>query len=283
MATDAVSVPQTAHTPGRTWLAANAFFAILERDLMVTLREFVPSATLTLHTVDGDVVAGSMLPGAATALHRQDGEIWVGLQVQHDYGDASRDLAAAIEAARAVGPGDVAGVTSAPGEGPRLQDLVTGVGEVTVHDGFDWWVGVDLDEAMRHALDEANAMVAPTVRLPGVEAAYWTRVGEGDGTREFLRWAMPEDEEPLLDSLARLHQRGETVLVDGARMIGMFRALGVLVPVWSLPEGTGADALTEPAARFREALVADLAEGGELSSEARATRAGLASRQVTLR
>ena len=40
------------------------------------------------------------------------------------------------------------GLTDPPGEGPRLQDLVTGDSlQVTVHDGFDFWVAdVDDDE-----------------------------------------------------------------------------------------------------------------------------------------
>ena len=62
----------------------------------------------------------------------------------------------------------------------------------------------------------------------------------------------------------------------------MFRAHGLLAPVWDLPVGTGAEVLEEPAATF----AADLDEalkGGELSAAERSARAGLANRQVTIR
>src|SRR5690349_7961132 len=64
---------------------------------VVALREFVPSATapLTLREpTDRTVLLCSLLPGASAALVREDGTIWLGLQVQHAYGDPSRDLGA---------------------------------------------------------------------------------------------------------------------------------------------------------------------------------------------
>ncbi len=68
MATDAVSVPQTAHAPGRTWLAANAFFAILERDLVVTMREFVPFLLQALmQPLFFLFIFGKVLPGIGLA------------------------------------------------------------------------------------------------------------------------------------------------------------------------------------------------------------------------
>jgi hypothetical protein len=94
---------------------------------------------------------------------------------------------------------------------------------------------------------------------------------------------MPEPEGPLLDALARLHASGRDVLVDGSRFVGMFRAHGLLAPVWDLPLGTGAEVLEEPAARFAADLREALAEAAELTAEERAARAGLANRQVTLR
>lgn len=81
----------------------------------------------------------------------------------------------------------------------------------------------------------------------GVTSAYWTRMG-----KEFLRWVRPEPEYELLDALARLQARRETDLEEGARLIGAFRACGVLVPVWELNPGTEADELTEPCRRFEE-------------------------------
>jgi hypothetical protein len=62
----------------------------------------------------------------------------------------------------------------------------------------------------------------------------------------------------------------------------MFRAHGLLVPVWDLPVGTGAEVLEEPAARFAAELDKALAKG-DLTPEERSARAGLANRQVTIR
>ncbi len=63
----------------------------------------------------------------------------------------------------------------------------------------------------------------------------------------------------------------------------MFRAHGLVVPVWDLPVGTGAEALEEPAAAFGGRLEEALAETGDLSPDERAARVELANRQVTLR
>ena len=115
-----------------------------------------------------------------------------------------------------------------------------------MHEGFDYWVADEADPSgLAAALDQANASANPTARLASVEAAYWTNVGP----KEHLRWVMPEPEDRLLDALARLHAAGQDGLVAGrSRFVGMFRAHGLLTPVWDLPVGTGAEALEEPAA-----------------------------------
>jgi len=253
-----------------------------ETDL-IALREFVPSATAPLKVKGSDrtVTLCSLLPGAVPALVRENGDILLGLQVQHAYGDPSRDLAAVLTAALDAEPGSMVGLTESPGEGPTFQELVEGDLEVTVHSGFDFWVDEveDADGSMAAVLEQANGAVSPTVRLDGVESAYWTELGE----REFLRWVRPEDEDALLDALARLHAAGEDHLVEGGRLIGMFRAHGVLVPVWDLPPGTGADALVAPVAAFAEKISATLADSRPLETNERSVRAGLASRQLTIR
>jgi hypothetical protein len=55
------------------------------------------------------------------------------------------------------------------------------------------------------------------------------------------------------------------------------------VPVWDVPVGTEAADLAGPVAEIAEALQAELASGRPLTGEERGTRAGLASRQLTLR
>ncbi len=252
---------------------------------IVALRELVPAATAPLTLAaepDRTVQLCSLLPMAAPAMVRDSGEIWLGLQVQHNFGDPARDLGAVLTKALSAEPG-IVGLTDPPGEGPRLQDLVTGDRlQVTVHDGFEFWIG-DVDEgdraAMAAALEQANTAALPTARLTTVEAAYWTDVG----SKEHLRWVMPEPEDRLLDALARLHAAGRDGLVEGSRFVGMFRAHGLLAPVWDLPLGTGPEPLEDPAERFAADLAAALAETAELTAEERSARSGLANRQVTIR
>lgn len=253
---------------------------------VVAMRELVPAATapLTLSEASGavgrEVQLCTLLPMAAPAMVRDSGAVWLGLQVQHHFGDPARDLGAVLLKALEAEPG-IVGLTDPPGPGPRLQDLVTGDRlDVTVHDGFGYWVAdVEDQDALGPALDQANEAATPTARLTSVEAAYWTDVG----TKEHLRWVMPEPEDQLLDALARLHAAGRDELVPGSRLVGMFRAHGLLAPVWDLALGTGAEALEEPADRFARDLADALADGSDLTSEQRAARNGLANRQVTIR
>jgi Family of unknown function (DUF5926)/SEC-C motif len=253
---------------------------------MVAMREFVPAATAPLTLVDAPdraVLLCSLLPGALPALVREDGTIWLGLQVQHNSGDAGRDLAYAVELALAAPAGQSVGMPELPPAGKRLQELVdtSAALHVTVHKGFDFWVeGVeDQNGQIAATLEQANAAAAPTTRLGSVEAAYWTSTG----TREHLRWVLPEPEDRVLDALARLHAGGGDLLGEQSRLVGSFRAHALLVPVWELPVGTGPDALEEPASRFATRLDEALAEKAPLTSEQRAARAGLATRQVTIR
>lgn len=252
---------------------------------IIAMRELVPAATAPLALAepgDREVVLCSLLPMAAPALVRQDGTVWLGLQVQHNFGDPSRDLAAVLEKALAAEPGTVVGLTDPPGEGPRLQDLVADAPlEVTVHEGFDFWIA-DVEDptgAVAASLETANAAAFPTARLGSVEAAYWTRMG----SKEHLRWVMPHDEDALLGALARLHVAGKDRIAEGSRFVGMFRAHGLLAPVWDLPVGTGAEVLEEPAAAFAKDLDAALADESPLSGDERSARHGLANRQLTIR
>jgi hypothetical protein len=250
---------------------------------VIALRELVPAATapLTLKNGGRKVRLATLLPGAAPAMVRESGDIWLGLQVQHSYGNPARDLGAVLEAALATEEPGILGLPNAPGDGPSLQDLISDTSlDITVHDGFEYWIDdiPERDASMEAALEQANGGVMPTVRLTSVEAAYWTDVT----TKEHLRWVMPHPEDQLLDALARLHAAGQDSVADGSRFVGMFRAHGLLAPVWDLPLGTGAEVLEKPAARF----AADLEEalkGGDLSAAERSARAGLANRQVTIR
>jgi hypothetical protein len=170
-----------------------------------------------------------------------------------------------------------------PGPGPRLQDLLDPREPLVpeLHDDFGFWVQDDADRSaeVEASLERANAAVVPTVRLTGVDAAYWCRIGE----RAHLRWVRPEDEDRLLDALARLSAAGSLALGEGTRYAGSFRAHGRLVPVWDLPTGAPAADWEEPAAAFAARLGDALAEDGPLSDAQRRARDGLRGRQLTLR
>jgi Family of unknown function (DUF5926)/SEC-C motif len=262
----------------------------------VALREVVPAATVTVRLLPDyrliaaaeapaidEVTVATVLPLAWPALRRGDGAVFLGLQTSGGTGDPSRDLAAALTAALAAEPASPITFADLPPPGPRLQDVVDPAGafDVTVHDGFDFWVegAEDLDPQVSRSLERANEAVIPTRRLTGVDAAYWCRIGD----RTHLRWVLPHAEDELLDAVARLHAAGASGLGDRTRYVGAFRAHGLLVPVWDLPLGCSAEDVEGPAAEFAVRLIEALAETTPLTYDERRARAGVVSRQLTLR
>jgi hypothetical protein len=253
----------------------------------VALREVVPAATAPLRLKDSDreVVLSTVLPLAWPAMVRSDGRVFLGLQVPTRSGDISRDLAAALELALAAEPGNPVQLVGLPGPGPRLQDLLADAPlDITVHEGFDYWIEgapeteTD-DEDVAESMERANATVVPTVRLSGVPAAYWCRMKE----RTHLRWVLPENEDDVLNALARMAAAGGLSIGPETKYVGAFRAHGLLVPVWDLPHDREAEALEQPVAELRSRLDEALATATPLSSDERRVRAGLMSRQLTLR
>jgi hypothetical protein len=248
----------------------------------------VPAATAALRLradPSREVVLSTVLPLAWPAMVRADGKVFVGLQVPTRSGDISRDLAAALELALAAAPGSPIQIVGLPGPGPRLQDLLADAPlDITVHEGFDYWIeGAvetdDPDEDVAGSMERANATVVPTVRLTGVEAAYWCRMKE----RAHLRWVLPESEDEVLNALARIAAEGGLAIGPDTRYVGAFRAHGLLVPVWDLPIDREATQIEEPVAALRRRLDDALASTAPLSSDERRARAGLTSRQLTLR
>lgn len=253
----------------------------------VAMREIVPAASAWARTTEEygshDVQVVTLLPMLWPAMKRDDGVVVVALQFVTDSGDPSRDAAAALLAALELEPGNPVHMPGLPGPGPRLQDVLVldHPFEVTIHEDFSYSVadGADDDPEVASALAESSENIVPTIKLDGVEGGYWCRMGE----REFLRWARPEDEEALLDGLARLHADQNSSFGDDARLIGTFRAAGILVPVWELARGAEADEITPLVEAFAPALDEAAASSEPLTPEQRRARAGLVSRQVTLR
>ncbi len=267
-------------------------FAGLPRETdWVAMREILPAATAVVtvrpeHVPAGaptEVTVATVLPLAWPALHRTDGTVLVGTQSSGSSGDASRDLAAQVLAGLAAEQGHP--VTSTPpvtADSPRLQDVLADDTsfDVTLHEGFDFWVeGQELEGDAQESLERANETVVPTSAMAALPSAYWVRIGE----RAHIRLVLPDDEDAATDALARLHAAGEDGLGDGSRLLGAFRACGLLVPVWDLdPDREAADhedALAAWGERYQGALGTDTA----LTADERRARAGLLSRQVTLR
>ena len=150
---------------------------------------------------------------------------------------------------------------------------------------FDFWVDPEAagdNEQARQIIEDAIAKakdeIAPTRPVPGVEHAYWCRLG----AKEFVRWVRGEDEDEFFNAFARIYAARESDLEEGARFVGAFRANGVAIPVWELVPGTEAEELTEPLQAMGKRLDAALADESLLSPEVRRARAGIISRQVNL-
>jgi hypothetical protein len=263
---------------------ARPFAGRVDETDWVALREIIPSATAPLHLRDHPdrvVVLSTVLPLAWPAMVRADGKVFLGLQVQSRSGDVSRDLAHALELALETEPGNSVQPPGLPGPGARLQDLLTDEPlEITLHPGFDHWVegAADPTGEVAASMERANASVVPTARLESVQSAYWCRMKE----RTHLRWVLPEEEDALLDALARLSVARALSIGPDTRYVGSFRAHGLLVPVWDAPLDREPAAMEEPTAALRARLDEELASDRPLTGDERRARSGLLSRQLTL-
>lgn len=280
----------------------------------VAMREIVPAATATVRvrpeateatratggaaapgTTDAPgarvITVATVLPMGRPGLRRADGERIVALQTAAASGDAGRDLAQVVlgllaaEAGELVDPAEPARLDT-----PRLQDLLDldAPFEPTLHDGFGFWVdtGRQLDAEATAALREADESMIPTTKLAAAPSAYWCRVGD----RTHVRWILPDDEDAATDALARLHAAegglggdDDRGLGAGTRFLGAFRACGLLAPVWDLDPEQEAGAYEEPLASFAQRYAAALADDAPLTPDARRAKAGILSRQLTLR
>jgi hypothetical protein len=265
------------------------FAGLADEPDWVALRELVPAATAPLRLSekaraeygDREILLATVLPLAWPGLVKPDGRIFLGLQRQTRSGDVSRDLAVTLEMAFATEPGSPVQIPPLPGPGPRLQDLLSNDGlDITVRDSFDFWLDEESSSPeVRASLERANTSIVPTVRMAAAPAAYWCRYPE----RAHVRWVLGDDEHVALAALARLSRAGELTLGPETRFAGMFRAHGLLVPVWDLPTGPEAAAWEEPLATVAARYAAAREAGPELDAEERRAREGLVARQVALR
>ena len=301
---------------------ARPFEGLPSESEWVAMRELLPAATASVTLRAGalpDLAASvghggpraatvtTVLPLAWPAMHRADGELFVATQSGASSGDPSRDLAAALLlAAGAPASTPVSEVPLPQADSPRLQDVldVAAPFEAQLHAGFEYWVGdTALDAEGQASLERANESVIPTERVvvdpavvaetlvaetlgaetlgasAGVLSVFWCVIGG----RSFVRWVLPFDEDAATDALARLLAGGAAELADDTRLLGAFRAGGLLVPVWDVPDDLGADGFAEPVAALAGRLREALGDSSALTADQRRSRAGLVNRQVTLR
>ena len=258
----------------------------------VAMREIVPSATAKVtFEVDGqehEAVIATILPMAWPGLRREDGDMMVALQTGGGSGDASRDLAAQLIAVTQLENGQpLPAPPRVSAATPRLQDIITSTTfEPTVHETFDFWIPEEheIGEEASVSMEDANESIAPTAPIDGIDSAYWCLIGD----RAFIRWVLPHDENKATDALARLSASGKARMPendDEGRLLGAFRACGVLTPVWEvatdrLPEQQAAP-MAELAKAFDDAFAS--LETEPLTADERRARNGVVSRQITLR
>ena len=112
-----------------------------------------------------------------------------------------------------------------------------------------------------------------------MRSAYWCLIGD----RAYVRQVLPDDEDAATDALARLHARGESALTDTHRLLGAFRACGLLIPVWEVDPEADPASFCDPAQQMQQRYAEALADSTPLSADERRARSGLLSRQITLR
>ena len=250
----------------------------------VALREILPAATGRISLTAGpEATVCTVLPLAWPALHRNGGELFVATQSGATSGDPSRDIAAALLLAAESDEGTpVTQVPNPTTDSPRLQDILdtSAPFDVTVHEGFDFWVGDnDLDEEGQQSLERANESVIPTERVEGGDSVYWCVING----RSYVRWVLPYGEDNATAALARLHAADADRLTPESRLLGAFRACGLLVPVWEVPADATAKDFPDAVTTMATALTKAAADDTPLTADERRARAGLVNRQVTLR
>ena len=251
-----------------------------------------PAATAVVtvrpeHVPDGapaEVTVATVLPMAWPGLHRTDGTVLIGTQSGNASGDASRDLAGQLLAALAAEPGHpVLTTPQVTADSPRLQDVLTddGAFEVTVHEGFDFWVeGQELEGDAAESLERANSSVVPTARMSALPSAYWVRIGE----RAHIRLVLPDDEDAATDALvppARRRRRRPRRRHPPARRLPRLRA--ARARVGPRPRARGRPTTRPSSPRGASGTPWPWRPTPPLTAEERRARSGLLSRQVTLR
>jgi hypothetical protein len=102
------------------------------------------------------------------------------------------------------------------------------------------------------------------------------------GDKRFLRWAMPYNEDDVINGIARLHAQRASA-IDGAKFLGAFRSCGIVIPVWELARNGSQETFEKAVVEYWPGLKAAIEKTEPLDANERRARAGIVSRQVTLR
>ena len=215
-------------------LVARPFEGMPSECDVIALRELVPAATAPLTLKDGGPHGPSSPPSARRGagdgprlrrhLARPAGR-------STSYGNPARDLGAVLELALATDRSPASwACLSAPGEGPRLQDLVSDDRARHHRARAASTTGSTTSPTATRAWRPPSSRPTPASCRPSRLTRSRRRTGPDAGTKEHLRWVMPHPEEQLLDALARLHAAGQDSVAEGSRFVGMFRAHGLLAP-----------------------------------------------------
>lgn len=256
---------------------------------LVALQEFVPSGTAEVRVkgVDQPVLLCTVLPGGVAALWRDadaGGDILVALQTQHRSQNPHRDLARALQWVQGAGPGQTLEVAVGDGTEPPLSELLEAQDslEIQEYQDFSWWVPAGSEVAPEYAqiIQRASDQVFPSqhvdAKVPG--AVWWI----DPGTKAHIRWVRAEEEEKVLNALARIAGRGELDLGAATKFAGVFRTHGLVVPVWDLPREEDAASFTSAVEALNEKIVAELDNDEPLDADARRQLQNIKSRQVTI-
>lgn len=258
-----------------------------EREL-VAMRELIPCGVMPgkTNTENGEVEFDfvTLLPDGAPAMIREDGRIMVGLQTRFNSGDLSHDLAGALQAAIKKEDAGETGVVAfdVRDPAPRLQEIVDveEPAEMEIREDFEYWFDPEQerDEAMAAALAQNREDMVPTEQVGDIEGMYWCQMNNN-----FVRWVTKVDEDKLFTALARLQAAGDARMGEGSKFVGAFRASGIAIPVFQVDPDLAASEFIDPAEELEKNLQKALDATEPLTHEERRARAGLVSRQVTIR
>lgn len=252
----------------------------------VAMRELVPAGTITAKTNEEygskEVTFVTLLPNFAQAVVNSKGKIMVALQTQTQSSDASHDLGLILEKALQAQPETLLTGVDVRQEAPRLQQILdlNHPVEATVYEDCSFWFDADEtdDERIKNAVETSRENIVPTKAIANVPSAYWCKFN-----KEFIRWVLPQDETQVYKALARLKARGECDLGEGSKFAGAFRGLGLIVPVWELPENMSFEEAEKAMLELSKKVNEQLENDAPLTDEERRAKAGLISRQVSLR